>query len=236
MTNRSPRIEGYAIVSQEGMIARSDGSFPKELEIPVDQAFYRQAIDRASAIANGRHSAEGGPGQNDRKRILLWTQVLSTLQSVALAALTLTDVITVTHLLLLQLAQGVINAFDTPARQALVVEMVEDRADVPNAIALNSTMVNGSRIVGPAVGGLIIAAVGEGWCFALDAFTYVGVVISIAMPLVNSRPSAVESLTMGLSIGCSKKALVYPRQTLAWSRSTARICTTPRSPRTRRLR
>lgn len=128
--------------------------------------------------------------RGDRKRIMLWTQILSTLQSALLAVLTLTDVITVTHLLVLQLAQGVINAFDTPARQALVVEMVEDRADVPNAIALNSSMVNGSRIIGPALGGVIIAAVGEGWCFALDAVSYVGVVISIAMMRLKPRARA----------------------------------------------
>ena len=67
---------------------------------------------------------------------------------------------------MLQVAQGIINAFDTPARQAFVVEMVEDRADLPNAIALNSTMVNGSRIIGPSIGGVLIAAVGEGWCFS----------------------------------------------------------------------
>jgi len=132
--------------------------------------------------------------RGDRRRILLWTQILSLLQSVALAVLTLTDVITVTHLLLLQLAQGVINAFDTPARQALVVEMVEDRADVPNAIALNSSMVNGSRIIGPAAGGVIIAAVGEGWCFALDAVSYVGVVISIVLMRISPRPRRAEPL------------------------------------------
>src|SRR5512132_3237171 len=93
----------------------------------------------------------------DRRRILLWTQVLSLLQSVALAVLTLADVITVPQVIVLQLLQGVINAFDTPARQSLVVEMVEDRSDLPNAIALNSSMVNGSRIIGPSVGGIIIA-------------------------------------------------------------------------------
>ena len=73
--------------------------------------------------------------------------------------------ITVRQILVLQVVQGVINAFDTPARQAFVVEMVEDRADLPNAIALNSSMVNGSRIIGPSIGGVLIAAVGEGWCF-----------------------------------------------------------------------
>jgi len=117
--------------------------------------------------------------RSDRRRILVITQALSLLQSVALAALTLSGVITVTHVLVLQVVQGLINAFDTPARQSLVVEMVEDRRDVPNAIALNSSMVNGSRIIGPSIGGVIIAAVGEGWCFAVDALSYVAVIFSI---------------------------------------------------------
>ena len=77
--------------------------------------------------------------------------------------------------------QGVINAFDTPARQAFVVEMVEDRADLPNAIALNSSMVNGARLIGPSVAGVIIAAVGEGWCFLLDGISYVAVIASLVM-------------------------------------------------------
>jgi MFS family permease len=115
----------------------------------------------------------------DRHRILVVTQVLSMLQSGALAALTFAGVIAVPHVLALQLAQGVINAFDTPARQAFVVRMVEDRADLPNAIALNSSMVNGSRVIGPSIGGVLIAAVGEGWCFALDALSYVAVIASL---------------------------------------------------------
>ncbi|HEU4629173.1 MAG TPA: MFS transporter [Gemmatimonadaceae bacterium] len=115
----------------------------------------------------------------NRHRILVVTQCCSLLQSAALAVLTLTGVISVGHVLALQLLQGVINAFDTPARQAFVVQMVEDRADLPNAIALNSSMVNGSRIIGPSVGGVLIAAVGEGWCFALDALSYVAVLASL---------------------------------------------------------
>ena len=115
----------------------------------------------------------------NRHRILVITQVLSMLQSVGLAVLTFAGIITVTDILLLQLAQGMINAFDTPARQAFVVEMVEDRADLPNAIALNSSMVNASRIVGPSIGGVLIAAFGEGWCFALDAISYIAVLASL---------------------------------------------------------
>jgi len=126
--------------------------------------------------------------RHNRRRILIWTQAGSLVQSVLLAVLTLLDLITVPQLVVLQLVQGVINAFDTPARQALVVEMVTDRSDVPNAIALNSSMVNGSRVIGPAVGGVIIAAVGEGWCFAIDAVSYVGVLISLAMMRLEPRP------------------------------------------------
>src|SRR5579884_77803 len=117
--------------------------------------------------------------RRDRHRILIVTQVLSMLQSLALAILALTGVITVTHILLLQLAQGIINAFDTPARQSFVVQMVEDRAHLPNAIALNSSMVNGSRIIGPSIGGVLIAAFGEGWCFMIDAISYLAVLWSL---------------------------------------------------------
>lgn len=117
--------------------------------------------------------------RRDRHRILIVTQVLSMLQSLALAILALTGVITVTHILLLQVAQGIINAFDTPARQSFVVQMVEDRAHLPNAIALNSSMVNGSRIIGPSIGGVLIAAFGEGWCFMVDAISYLAVIWSL---------------------------------------------------------
>src|SRR5690242_765115 len=117
----------------------------------------------------------------DRRRVLLVTQILSLLQSLALGVLTLLGVITVAEVLALQVVQGIINAFDTPARQAFVVHMVEDRADLPNAIALNSAMVNGSRIVGPSIGGALIAAVGEGWCFMADAASYLFVVASLLL-------------------------------------------------------
>jgi len=113
----------------------------------------------------------------DRHRILVITQVLSALQSAALAVLALMNVITVAEVIVLQLVQGVINSFDTPARQAFVVEMVEDREDLPNAIELNSSMINASRIIGPSIGGILIATVGEGWCFGVDAISYVAVII-----------------------------------------------------------
>jgi MFS family permease len=117
--------------------------------------------------------------RSPRHRILVLTQALSMLQSIALAALTFAGVIQVWHILVLQIVQGIINAFDTPARQAFVVEMVEDRRDLANAIALNSSMVNGSRILGPAIGGAVIATVGEAWCFTIDGVSYLFVIASL---------------------------------------------------------
>jgi MFS family permease len=125
--------------------------------------------------------------RHDRRRILLWTQAGSLLQSALLAVLTFTDVITVRQIIWLQVVQGIINSFDTPARQAFVSEMVEDRRDLPNAIALNSSMVNGTRIIGPSIGGVLIAAFGEGWCFAIDAISYVAVIASILAMRVRPR-------------------------------------------------
>jgi MFS family permease len=133
----------------------------------------------------------------NRHRILVVTQVLSMLQSFALAGLSFAGIITVTDVLLLQAAQGIINAFDTPARQSFVVEMVNDRGDLPNAIALNSSMVNLSRVIGPSIGGVIIAAVGEAWCFLIDGVSYIAVIASLVAMRVAVRPK--ESSTKGIS-------------------------------------
>jgi MFS family permease len=124
----------------------------------------------------------------DRHRILVIPQILSALQSAALAVLALMNVITVAEVIVLQLVQGVINSFDTPARQAFVVEMVEDRADLPNAIALNSSMINASRIIGPSIGGVLIATLGEGWCFGADAISYIAVIASLLAMRVAAVP------------------------------------------------
>jgi MFS family permease len=123
----------------------------------------------------------------NRHRLLVWTQVLAMLQSFALGGLTLTGRINIWHVILLSVFQGIINAFDMPGRQAFVVEMVERRADLPNAIALNSSMVNAARLLGPSIGGVIIAAVGEGWCFTLDGISYIAVIASLLAMRVTPR-------------------------------------------------
>jgi len=123
----------------------------------------------------------------DRHKVLVWTQVLSMVQSFWLAALALTHRITFWDIFWLSILQGVINSIDMPARQAFVTEMVEAREDLPNAIALNSSMVNGSRLIGPSIAGIVIAASSEGACFLVDGISYIAVIISLLAMTVKLR-------------------------------------------------
>ena len=117
----------------------------------------------------------------DRRKVLVWTQALAMVQSLALAWLTLSHRITITEVLVLSAMQGVINAFDMPGRQSFMIRMVEDRADLSNAIAINSSMVNAARLIGPSLAGLLIAATSEGWCFLVDGVSYIAVIASLLM-------------------------------------------------------
>ena len=116
-----------------------------------------------------------------RRHVLLATQVLAMFQSVVLAALTLTHRVNIQEILWLSAVQGVIDALDMPGRQAFLVQMVEDKQDLGNAIAINSSMVNVARLVGPALAGLLIAATNEGWCFLMDGVSYLAVLASLLM-------------------------------------------------------
>jgi MFS family permease len=125
----------------------------------------------------------------NRQGTLVVTQILSMVQSFALAWLALSGMITIREVIWLGLAQGIINAFDMPARQAFVIQMVEDRADLGNAIALNSSMVNAARLLGPSIAGVVIAALGEGYCFLIDGFSYLAVIASLlAMRIASAQP------------------------------------------------
>jgi MFS family permease len=129
----------------------------------------------------------------NRHRTLVVTQILSMIQSFALAGLALARVITIHEVIWLGLAQGIINAFDMPARQAFVIQMVEDRADLGNAIALNSSMVNVARLLGPSIAGVVIAAFGEGYCFLIDGVSYLAVIASLlAMRIPPTQPRGIE--------------------------------------------
>ena len=112
----------------------------------------------------------------NRHRILIITQILAMIQSLTLAALALTGVMQIWHIILLSLFQGLITAVDSPARQAFVPEIIERKEDLGNAIALNSSVFNGARLVGPAIAGLLIASVGAGVCFLIDGLSYIAVI------------------------------------------------------------
>ena len=128
----------------------------------------------------------------NRHHLLVATQFLAMIQSLALAVLALTGYIQIWHVIALSIFQGLVNAFDMPARQAFVVEMVENREDLPNAIALNSSLVNAARLLGPSIAGVVIAAVGEGWCFFIDGVSYIAVIASLLAMKV--APSAIKAV------------------------------------------
>ena len=115
----------------------------------------------------------------NRYRVLLFTQCASLVQAAALATLILLGHYTVWEMLCLSILLGCINAFDVPARQALVYEMVDDKDDLPNALALNSSMVNLARLIGPAVAGIVLEKLGAGVCFILNAASFIAVIVSL---------------------------------------------------------
>jgi MFS family permease len=122
----------------------------------------------------------------NRRKLLVATQAAAAVQSLAMAALTLAHRITLGEIIALTALQGVINAFDMPGRQSFLVQMVEDRNDLSNAIAINSSLANGARLIGPAIAGLVIGAVGEGWCFLIDGVSYFAVIASLLLMRIQS--------------------------------------------------
>jgi len=132
----------------------------------------------------------------DRRQVLVWTQALSMVQSLALAALTLTGHITIPGLLALSVMQGVINAFDMPGRQSFMVTMVDDKRDLQNAIAINSSMVNLARLIGPSLAGMLIAVSSEGWCFLVDGISYIAVIVSLLAMRVTGAEAERKTTTM----------------------------------------
>ena len=124
----------------------------------------------------------------NRQRIVIGTQISSMILALILALLTLTGVIRVWHVFVLAALLGVVNAFDIPARQSFLVDMV-GKEDLMNAIALNSTMFNGARVIGPAIAGILVARIGEGWCFLVNGVSYIAVIGGLLMMRVD-RPTS----------------------------------------------
>lgn len=123
----------------------------------------------------------------NKHKIIIITQTLAMIQAAILAILTLTNTIQIWHIILLSIVVGIVNAFDMPTRQSFVVDLVDDKSDLPNAIALNSSMFNTARLVGPTVAGILIAVLGEGLCFLLNAISYVAVIAALYMMKFTSK-------------------------------------------------
>lgn len=149
----------------------------------------------------------------NRYRIMLVTQVASMVQALTLAILTFTGYHTVSLLLILSAILGIINAFDMPARQPLVHEMINDKADLPNALALNSSMVNLARLVGPAMSGIVLQNWGAGTCFLLNALSFICVIASLTLMKLPPYKAPAEK----------KKAVAEIREGVVYIKNTSSI-------------
>jgi MFS family permease len=146
----------------------------------------------------------------NRYRVLLTTQVASLIQALLLATLILFKHYAVWEIISLSVILGIINAFDVPARQSLVYEMVDDKDDLPNALALNSSMVNLSRIIGPALAGIVLEGLGDGACFLLNALSFVAVIGSL---LLMKLPQYVKKVHIKNVFGELKEGMTYIKRT-----------------------
>jgi MFS family permease len=132
----------------------------------------------------------------EKRRLLFATQTLALTQAALLAVIVLTGMVQIWHIVLLSFFLGMVNAFDIPVRQSFVVQMVDSREDLSNAIALNSSMVHGARLIGPAIAGLLVAGVGEGVCFAINSASYLAVIAALAAMRVAPQPPHLHRLNV----------------------------------------
>jgi MFS family permease len=131
--------------------------------------------------------------RHDRRKVMMLAYVLAALQGLTLGMLTLTSAIRVWHILLLGFLYGVIMAFETPARQSLISQMVNSRDDLPNAIALNSVLMNSGRLIGPSIAGLLLVFISEAWCFLINAASFAAIIASVAMMRLAPRAAVKRS-------------------------------------------
>jgi MFS family permease len=157
----------------------------------TNSAFLLGAVGFAGQIPTFLLAPLGGVFADrwDRRKVLIVTQTLAMVQALVLSVLVLTGAVAIWHIFVLSMFIGVINAWDTPVRQAFMIEMVEKKEDLSNAIALNSSMVNSARLLGPSLAGILIAAVGEGTCFLLNGISYLAVIVALLAINVTSKAS-----------------------------------------------
>ena len=161
-------------------------------------------------------------------RTIIATQILAMLQATILAVLAMTGLVTFPLLLLLSVFIGLVNAFDIPARQSFLIQMVEGRENLASAIGLNSSMFNGARLVGPAVAGFLIAAVGEATCFWLNALSYVAVLIALLAMRLPARAAGptrkMSSTNYGRVLATPSGSCPSARSSCCWLWSIWRQC------------
>ncbi|MEN6357417.1 MAG: MFS transporter [Armatimonadota bacterium] len=137
----------------------------------------------------------------DKRKIVIITQALAMIQAFILAALTYTGLVRVWHIIILAIFIGAVNALDTPIRQSMIVDMVEgDKNDVLSAVSLSSTAFNGARVIGPALAGVVLAAVGTANCFLINAISYVAALVALIMMTEHGFKSSAQSGPMGIQI------------------------------------
>ncbi len=146
----------------------------------------------------------------DRYRVLLLTQILSMVQAILLTVVVFFKDYAVWEIILLSVVLGLINAFDVPARQSLVYELVDDKKDLPNAVALNSSMVNLSKLIGPAIAGIAIEKLGEVVCFGLNAVSFIAVISSL---LLMKLPNYIPKLHTKNILGELVEGFTYAKET-----------------------
>jgi len=163
----------------------------------TDSALWLGVVSFAGQIPCFFLTAFGGVAADryNKQKLLIMTQSLAMVQALILAVLVLTNKEAVWHLIILNIFLGTIYAFDMPTRQAFVVEMVEKREDLGNAIALNSSMVNVARLLGPSIAGLLVAVAGEGVCFLINSISYLAVIVSLLLMKVGPTKTSLEKAT-----------------------------------------
>ncbi len=187
-------------VAQSWLVYRMTGS-----------AFLLGAVGFASQIPVFIMAPVGGivADRHNRQRVVIATQIASMILAGILAALTLTHRVHVWQIMLLASGLGVVNAFDIPARQAFLIDMV-GREDLMNAIALNSSMFNGARIIGPAIAGILVASIGEGWCFFANSVSYLAVIAGLLLMSIEHRA---KLATRGSPLENVLEGFAYARNT-----------------------
>ena len=181
----------------------------------TDSAFLLGLVGFASQIPTFILASVAGvlADRYNKHKIIIATQTLAMIQAFILAFLTLSSSIQIWHILLLSLFSGLINAFDMPTRQSFVIEMVDDRNDLPNAIALNSSMFNAARLIGPTIAGVLITAIGEGFCFLVNALSYLTVIVALLMMkieptiIIHNKEKVLEGVKEGIKYAYNFKPI-----------------------------